>query len=88
MNICQSCSMPIDNTSLAGTEADGTPSSTYCIYCYRRGKFIMPELQLHDMQLIVRDQMKKRHLPQTLIDTALNVLPSLQRWKTTAAGRQ
>ncbi|RRG17564.1 hypothetical protein D3P96_07250 [Weissella viridescens] len=38
-NLCQSCGMPIDKHTLAGTNADGSPSSKYCAYCYQDGHF-------------------------------------------------
>jgi len=80
--------MPIDDIALAGTEADGTRSSTYCTYCYREGKFINPNLGLDDMEVIVREQMMKRQMPQHLIDTALTMLPSLERWKQPVTAHQ
>ncbi len=85
MKICQSCSMPIDDPALAGTERDGSLSETYCTYCYRNGELVNPQLTLEQMQLIVQQQMNVRHLAQPLIDAALACLPGLTRWhhKTT-----
>ena len=31
--------MPLNEPSLAGTEADGSPSRDYCVYCYKDGRF-------------------------------------------------
>ena len=36
---CQSCGMPL-NDEVLGTNADGSKSDDYCIYCYRDGAFI------------------------------------------------
>jgi len=86
MKICQSCSMPLDNPALTGTEKDGSPSADYCIYCYQHGAFINPGLTLEQMQVTVREQMEKRNLGQPLIDNALNSLPGLKRWHHESVG--
>ena len=36
--ICQSCAMPIDESTF-GTEADGSKNQEYCHYCYANGQF-------------------------------------------------
>lgn len=41
---CESCGMPLARDEDAGTEADGSRSTAYCIYCYRDGAFIEPNL--------------------------------------------
>lgn len=38
--ICQSCSMPLENEEMMGTNQDGRKNEDYCIYCYKDGKFI------------------------------------------------
>jgi len=43
--ICQSCGMPMEYSSVYGTDADGKINSDYCIYCYKDGKF------LHDVSM-------------------------------------
>lgn len=35
---CQSCGMPLKD-DVCGTEADGSKSEDYCVYCYKEGKF-------------------------------------------------
>jgi hypothetical protein len=40
------------------------------------------------MEVIVREQMMKRQMPQHLIDTALTMLPSLERWKQPVTAHQ
>ena len=86
MNICQSCSMPINNPALAGTEKDGSPSKDYCTYCYQAGRFVNPGLTMQEMELIVREQMVKRNIDQSLIDNALKSIPTLKRWHHESAG--
>lgn len=36
---CQSCGMPMTREDQFGTEADGSRSGDYCVYCYRDGAF-------------------------------------------------
>lgn len=36
---CQLCGMQITKPSDIGTEADGTPSTSYCCHCYKGGSF-------------------------------------------------
>ena len=39
MTFCQSCGMPLADPGLFGTNADGTPNTEYCLYCYKDGDF-------------------------------------------------
>jgi hypothetical protein len=79
---CQSCSMPIDNPALQGTEMDGASSHEYCTYCYQHGAFINPHMTLKEMTLMVIKQMEQRKIDQQIIDMAVNGLPELKRWRT------
>lgn len=36
--------MPLLADDDAGTEADGSPSTRYCVHCYREGSFTQPDL--------------------------------------------
>ena len=38
MKFCQSCGMPL-SPEVLGTNADGSKSDEYCIYCYKDGAF-------------------------------------------------
>ena len=38
-NFCQSCGMPLTDND-KGTNADGSRSEDYCVYCYKDGKFL------------------------------------------------
>jgi len=79
---CQSCSMPLDQPGMFGTEKDGSKSKDYCAYCYQHGAFVNPNMTMAEMKTIVKTEMGKRHLDQGMIDMALNSLPHLKRWKT------
>ena len=78
---CQSCSMPIDQPELAGTEKDGSKSSEYCVYCYQHGAFLNPAMTLDEMKKLVREQMEIRKMDVSLIDMAVHSLPMLKRWR-------
>ncbi|MDB5275673.1 MAG: hypothetical protein JWR61_628 [Ferruginibacter sp.] len=82
---CQSCSMPLDNPDLQGTEKDGSKSNEYCKYCYQQGAFINPNMTLKDMTSLVITQMEKMNVDSKIIDMAVSSLPNLKRW---AAGQQ
>ena len=78
---CQSCSMPLDNEEILGTERNGSKNEEYCKYCYVNGSFINPDMKIDDMRVIVRTQMEKRNIPSNVIEMAVNILPQLKRWK-------
>jgi len=81
-NFCQSCSMPLDNPELLGTEKDGSKNPEYCKYCYQQGAFTTPGMALKDMSLLVVAQMEKMNFDATTIDMTVSSLPHLKRWKT------
>ena len=77
---CQSCSMPLDTPELCGTEKNGTKSTDYCMFCYKDGAFINPDMTLDEMKTMVEQQMKIRQIDDHLIALALGSLPYLKRW--------
>jgi len=81
---CQSCSMPLDNPSLMGTEKDGSKSEEYCVYCYQNGAFLNPGMSLEEMKRLVKEQMQKMKIDETTISMAVSSLPFLKRWKATS----
>lgn len=47
---CQSCGMPIAaEFGNLGTEADGSPASEYCQFCYQGGGFTKPDQTVDEM---------------------------------------
>ena len=47
---CQSCGMPLEASfGNFGTEADGTPASEYCMFCYQNGAFTNPTQTVDEM---------------------------------------
>ncbi|HTL80941.1 MAG TPA: zinc ribbon domain-containing protein [Bacteroidia bacterium] len=78
---CQSCSMPIDDVTMRGTEKDGKKSEEYCKYCYVNGAFVNPEVTLEEMKEIVTVQLKRMNSPSSVTEQAIRILPELKRWK-------
>lgn len=79
---CQSCTLPIDNIDDRGSEKDGSKSDIYCKYCYKDGAFTDPGMTLERMTDIAKSEMKKRALPDNIVQLSINMLPTLKRWKT------
>ena len=79
--ICQSCGMPLDSEDVKGTEKNGMKSNDYCKFCYDKGAFKHPNMKVADMKSNVESQMKKQEIHTTAIQKAINLLPSLKRWK-------
>jgi hypothetical protein len=80
-NYCQSCSMPLGNAALLGTESDGSPNYDYCKFCYQNGAFTHPNLTLDEMRRHMENLPGKQDLPKELLETALKRLPHLRRWQ-------
>jgi len=79
--LCQSCSMPLEIEHVKGTEKNGSKSKEYCIYCYENGQFKDPSISLAKMLNMVEVQMEEMHLPTKIIETSLNKIPKLNRWR-------
>ena len=73
--------MPLDNPGMMGTEKDGSKSNEYCAYCYQNGAFVNPNTTLEEMKTIVKTEMEKRNIDAGIINTAVNTLPHLKRWR-------
>jgi hypothetical protein len=81
IGLCQSCGMPLSNEEVKGTEQNGFKNEQYCKYCYENGAFKKPNMNLEDMKDTVSTQMKRLKLPIYTIQKAINILPTLSRWK-------
>lgn len=79
--LCQSCGMPLGNEEIKGTEQNGLTNEQYCKYYYDNGAFKKPNMNLKDMKNSVSTQMKRLKLPIYTIQKAINILPTLNRWK-------
>lgn len=81
-HFCQSCGMPISDPTMQGTEADGSPSRDFCVYCYADGVFTY-EADLDDMiegcaPFLMEQTGMTRDEAVSLMGA---MLPNLKRWK-------
>ena len=81
VSFCQSCTMPLDTEELLGTEKDGSKNHEYCKYCYQDGAFTDPAMTLSRMQTTAVNEMKKQGIDAGIIDAAVQLLPTLKRWR-------
>jgi len=77
---CQSCGMPLHTEELKGTEQNGMKNNEYCVYCYENSDFKKPQMNLDEMEIMVKTKMEKMNHPHYLVQKALNILPALKRW--------
>ncbi|HWR41675.1 zinc ribbon domain-containing protein [Sporomusa sp.] len=79
---CQSCGMPLNGQDLLGSEANGTKTEEYCMYCYEGGQFKQPELTLEDMVEHCVPHMKEHGMTEAAARKLLREhLPNLKRWR-------
>ena len=89
VKFCQSCGMPLTDDVL-GTNADGSKSEEYCIYCYKDGAFtrdftmeemadfcaqFVDEFNKNTGQSLTREEYKQQ---------LLKYFPNLKRWQLPA----
>ncbi|USG64834.1 zinc ribbon domain-containing protein [Brevibacillus ruminantium] len=81
---CQSCSMPMNDAEILGTEQDGTKNQEYCKYCYQNGAFTQPGISMEQMIDICVPYLQEDGMDE---HTARHVLqkhlPLLKRWSST-----
>ena len=75
---CQSCGMPLTE-AVCGTNADGSLSTEYCMYCYDEGKF-QADCTMEEMIEICVPHMDGLS-PQDARKLLEECLPHLKRWK-------
>lgn len=86
MKFCQSCGMPLNDDN-KGTNADGTVSEDYCVYCYKDGKFLqdvtMEQMIEHCAQFTY--EINKQSGQNLTVEQAKEMMrqffPHLKRWK-------
>ena len=64
-----------------GTNADGTKSGMYCSKCYQHGKFTTPNINVKEMQALVKGKMKEFGFPGFIAGFFTMGIPKLERWK-------
>ncbi|WP_438447702.1 zinc ribbon domain-containing protein [Gorillibacterium sp. sgz5001074] len=82
---CQSCGMPMHGDELHGTQADGSKTGDYCIYCYENGSYKNPGQTLEEMINECVPFMTEKGMPEQEARALLQQqLPHLKRWRTEA----
>lgn len=81
--VCQSCAMPLENSSQHGSNSDGSMSLEYCSFCFRDGKFLDPNISMEEMKDKCIDIMVKGRIlaKDKAIKLMGNTIPNLKRWK-------
>ena len=80
---CQSCGMPLLEEAYVGTNADGSRTSEYCMFCFQDGAFTQPSQTLEEMiqssiGFMTSELGYAREEAETL---SRSVIPELRRWK-------
>lgn len=66
-----------------GTNADGSKSSDYCLYCFQQGEFTQPNMTAAEMQEFCIGKMKEMGFPRPLGWLFTRNIPKLKRWSST-----
>ena len=78
---CQSCGMPFKRDPMVGgSNADGSISTVYCSHCYQGGRFVLPDLDVSQMQERVRGKLKEFGMPGFVAGLFTRGIPKLERW--------
>lgn len=80
---CQSCGMPLsDEFNNYGTDADGSPVSDYCMFCYADGGFANPTQTVDEMvQSSINFMSKEFKMPvEQATQISNDVIRKLKRW--------
>lgn len=84
--VCQSCGMNMQ-PEVFGKNADGTPNSEYCKYCFPDGKFSKDETmeEMIESNLQFLDEMNREDgtnlTPEEARAEMMKYFPSLKRWR-------
>jgi len=81
---CQSCGMPISESfGNLGTNADGSPVSEYCMFCFKSGEFTNPHQTLEEMiESSIENMTTDLQMPvEQATNLANSFIPTLKRWQ-------
>lgn len=87
MKYCQSCSMPLNDGALCGTNQDQSRREEYCIYCFKDGQFTKDCTMDEMIELCARfvDEYNQRAgtyiTREQYIKKVKTYFPELKRWK-------
>ena len=80
---CQSCGMPLEASfNNLGTDADGSPVSEYCMFCYQNGGFTNSTQTVDEMVQSSIDFMTGTmdFTPEQATQMSNDVIRTLKRW--------
>lgn len=82
MILCQSCGDLLMNKKMLGTNADGSKSKDYCLYCYQNGVFTQ-DLTVNDMieQNLAKLEGQTNAPLRELRYQLEHSVPALKRWR-------
>ena len=82
VNICQSCSMPIEEDKYKGTNGDNSLSDEYCIYCFENGHFLEERTFEEEVEHLIPMYIDNRSITEDEARSVItNTLKDLKRWK-------
>ncbi len=82
VQICQSCSMPIDQDEYKGTSKDDTLNSEYCKYCYENGEFIDDRTMEEEIEHLIPFYIDDSDIStEEARESIRNSIKDLKRWK-------
>ncbi|HBN85202.1 MAG TPA: transcriptional regulator [Clostridiales bacterium] len=81
--ICQCCTYPLRKIDELGTNSDGTLNVDYCIYCFKDGAWVDPDLTAHGVIDYTIPFMKSPSMTEEQARKVLSdLVPTLKRWKS------
>ena len=81
---CQSCGMPLsEDFKNFGTDAEGSPVSEYCMFCYKDGNFTNPDQTVDEMvqSSIAFMTANLGFSEEQATQMSSDVIPKLKRWQ-------
>ena len=81
--VCQSCGKPTNKQEDLGTNNDGSRNSEYCSFCFQKGKFTYPNINVdHMIDIYASLMMAMKDIPENEAkEAAKSFIPTLKRWK-------
>ena len=80
--ICQSCGMPMTKPEDFGTNADGSPNSEYCRYCFQNGEFTAKMEMPEYIEMQIKIAVEKLGMTEDKArEMTEKTIPNLKRWK-------
>lgn len=77
---CQSCAMPLAEDKDHGTNADGSKSEDYCVYCFKEGAFLSDDTMEQMIESCVPHMVSDTMTAEQAREQMQQNFPSLKRW--------